>query len=78
MNRGDHPHSTYAHGGRGGVASNKYNCVRGRRGISKLRTYAKKSFFTTKSQNFPFFTKEAITLPFIIVYRKEQPVLSYK
>ena len=77
---GDHPHSAYAHGGRGGVASNEYNCVRGRRGGggSKLRTYAKKKIFTTKSQNFHFFTKEAITLPFIIVYRKVQPVLSYK
>ena len=37
-----------------------------------------KKVFTTKSQNFPFFTKEAIKLPFIIVYRKVQPVLSYK
>ena len=47
-------------------------------GGSKLRTYAKKKIFATKSQNFHFFTKEAITLPFIIVYRKVQPVLSYK
>ena len=66
----------------GGEGSRQMNTIayeeEGGGGGSKLRTYAKKKIFTTKSQNFHFFTKEAITLPFIIVYRKVQPVLSYK
>ena len=64
----------------GGEGSRQMNTIayEEEEGVSKLCTYAKKKFFTTKSQNFHFFTKEAITLPFIIVYRKVQPVLSYK
>ena len=41
-------------------------------GGSRLRTYAKKIFLATKSQNISFFcTKEAVTLP-SIVCRKVQ------
>ena len=50
-------------------------CVRlGTRGMGGFKTaYVRKKtlLWTTKSQNFFFiYTKEAITLPFIIVYRK--------
>ena len=41
------------------------------KGDSRLRTYAKKFFFDHQiSKLFFLCTKEAITLPFIIVYRK--------
>ena len=63
-------------GGEGGQAK----CVRlrargmggGGGGGSRLRTYAKKKFFLNHkiSNLFLFCTKEAITLPFIIVYIK--------
>ena len=44
----------------------------GGKGGSRLRTYAKKIFFLNHkiSNIFLFCTKEAITLPFIIVYIK--------
>ena len=45
----------------------------GTRGMGgfKIAYVRKKSLlWTTKSQNFFIYTKEAITLPFIIVYRK--------
>ena len=66
-----HPHSTYAPRGRGGVKPNAHDCVQGGRGFSSLRTYAKKSFLGHKISKLVLFcTKEAITLPLIIVYRK--------
>ena len=40
-----HPHSTYTKMGRGGVKPNAYDYVQGERGVSRLRTYAKKNFF---------------------------------
>ena len=40
-----HPHSTYTKMGRGGVKPNAYDYVQGERGVSRLRTYAKKIFF---------------------------------
>ena len=43
--------------------------MKGGDGVSRLHMYAKKFIWITKSPNF-FCTKEAITLPFIIVYRK--------
>ena len=68
-----HPHGTYAERGRRGVKPNAYDCVqRGGEFQGCVRTQ-KYFFWTTKSQNvffFFFFTKEAITLPFSIVYRK--------
>ena len=68
-----HPHSTYTKMGRGGVKPNAYDYVQRERGVSRLRTYAKKFFFLDHkiSKVFFFCTEEAITLPFIIiVYRK--------
>ena len=65
---GGHPHGTYPQKGREGVKTNAYDCVQR---VSRLSMYAKKIFFGPQNLKTSFFcTKEAITWPFIIVYRK--------
>ena len=59
--------------GRGGAKPNAYDCVQeGGGGVHGcVRAQKKKNFLDhTISKLFFFCTKEAITLPFIIVYRK--------
>ena len=69
-----HPHSTYGQrGGGGGVKPNTYDYVLGGRRVFKVAYVRKKNFLDHKIPKLFFFcTKEAITLPFIIVYRKVQ------
>ena len=68
---GSHPHSTYAQRGKGGVKPNPYDCLQGGRGRFKVPYGCKKFFFLDHkiSRLYFFCTKEAITLPFIIVYK---------
>ena len=75
---GDHPHSTYAHGGGEGSRQMNTTAYEEEGGGFKVAYVRKKKDFYHKISKLSFFTKEAITLPFIIVYRKVQPVLSYK
>ena len=73
---GGHPHSTYSQRRSGAIKPNAYNCVQGGWGGGAARVQGcvrtqKKFFLHLKvSKRFFFGTKEAITLPFIIVYRK--------
>ena len=70
LHRG-HPHSTYAQRGRGQVKPNAYDCVQGGEGVQGCVRTQKNFFLDHKISDLFFFgTKEAITLPFIIVYRK--------
>ena len=73
------PHSTYAKRGRGGVKPNAYDCIQGGSGVSRLPMYAKKNFWTTKSQLFFFFMqKKLLHSHLLLCIEKCKPALSYK
>ena len=73
-----HPHSTYAQRGRGELKPSAYDCVQWGWGF-KVVHVRKKIFLSHKiSIYFFFYTKEAITLPFIIVQKKCKPGFSDK
>ena len=67
-----HPHSMYAQRGRGGVKPNAYDCVHGGSGGFQVCVRTQKIFEggNKMSKLFFFCTKEAITLPFIIMCGK--------
>ena len=73
-----HPHSTYAQRGRGGVKPNAYDCVQGGRGVSRLRTYAKKFFLDHKISKLFFFVQKKLLHCHLLLYiEKCKPALSY-
>ena len=66
-------HIVLTHKGGGVVKPNTYDYVLGGRGVFKVAYVRKKFFLDHKIPKLFFFCKkEAITLPFIIVYRKVQ------
>ena len=76
-----HPHSTYTQRRRGGVKSNEYDCVQGEKGGGGQGCVhtQKKSFWSTKFQNFPFSVQKKLLHCYLLFcIGKCKPVLSYK
>ena len=66
-----HPHSSYAQMGSTGVKEMRTIAYKGGGGCFKAAYIHTKKFFLDHSTSKLFFcTKEAITLPYVIVYRK--------
>ena len=76
-----HSHSTYTQRGRGGVKPNEYDCVQGGKGGGGQGCVhtQKKSFWSTKFQNFPFSVQKKLLHCYLLFcIGKCKPVLSYK
>ena len=72
----DHPHSTYAQRGRGGVKPNAYDCVQGRGVKECVRT--QKNFLDHKIAKFFFVQKKLLHIHLLFCIEKCKPALSYK